>query len=442
MAEVLEGRHTDAEIASADVMQVRDMGEDTAEATKKRIAQHALFVQIDGTRELIDYLLRNIELSPSAYAPSGVSARILAWAKEQQRQSDLSMVATEETTMDLPDIKVEGYEFLFTEHLHALDLDIAGQNVDGNFAATKEEAAKGKDDLDQTSAEGKAVAAAFRVLLALPALRDETTKKAVLDQIRDTDMLRSLICLADDVTNGRWYPANVGPNLLLIMQDLCRLPSTTLEEQPTMVILGDMIDAMLKSALSMSSPSSTSSGRASRRSATGCARWASRRKLLIRNIILTYGVMCETIAHMHFADDAKVNVACRELALQCLHLGADLAVASTSARMKTRAGSYSRSLHGTRSSTSSRCTPLMQTLLQLVQRQVCTSARACACLRARSASPGACSLASWVRLEPRASGGWSSSQPRVLPAQAPARQAVRVGELGWVVGCGGGRAAV
>ena len=73
MAEVLEGRHTDAEIASADVMQIRDMSADDAEATKRRIAQHALFVQIDGSKELIDYLLRNIELSPSAYAPSGAS---------------------------------------------------------------------------------------------------------------------------------------------------------------------------------------------------------------------------------------------------------------------------------------------------------------------------------------------------------------------------------
>ena len=67
-------------------------------------------------------------------------------------------------------------------------------------------------------------------------------------------MLRSLTCLADDVTNGRWYPANVGPNLLLIMQGLCRLPATTLEEQPTMVILYDMITIMLRSALSMLEP--------------------------------------------------------------------------------------------------------------------------------------------------------------------------------------------
>ena len=64
----------------------------------------------------------------------------------------------------------------------------------------------------------------------------DTTKKAVLNQIRDITMLRSLICLADDVTNGLWYPANVGPNLLLIMQDLCRLPSTSMEEDPKMVI--------------------------------------------------------------------------------------------------------------------------------------------------------------------------------------------------------------
>ena len=164
------------------------------------------------------------------------------------------MVGTEEVTMDLPDIKVEGYEFLFTEHLHALDLDIADQNVDGPMAGDKDGASKGKDDIDQTSKEGQAVASAFRVLLALLRYGTETTKSAVLGQIRDTEMLRSLICLADDVTNGRWYPANVGPNLLLIMQDLCRLPSTVMEEQPTMVILYDMITIMLRSALAMLQP--------------------------------------------------------------------------------------------------------------------------------------------------------------------------------------------
>ena len=60
------------------------------------------------------------------------------------------MVGTEEVTMDLPDIKVEGYEFLFTEHLHALDLDIADQNVNGPMAGDKDVASKGKDDIDQT----------------------------------------------------------------------------------------------------------------------------------------------------------------------------------------------------------------------------------------------------------------------------------------------------
>ena len=87
--------------------------------------------------------------------------------------------------MDLPDIKVEGYEFLFTEHLHALDLDIAGQNVDGaGILGDAKEVGKDKDDLDQTSKEGQAVAAAFRVLLSLLRYGTETTKKAVLDQIR------------------------------------------------------------------------------------------------------------------------------------------------------------------------------------------------------------------------------------------------------------------
>jgi hypothetical protein len=65
---------------------------------------------------------------------------------------------------DLPDIKVEGYEFLFTEHLHALALDVPFQAIDGH---AKDEETRSKDELDQTSREGQAVAASFRVLLAL-----------------------------------------------------------------------------------------------------------------------------------------------------------------------------------------------------------------------------------------------------------------------------------
>ena len=38
----------------------------------------------------------------------------------------------------------------------------------------------------------------------------------------------------------------------------------------------------------------------------------------MRNIVLTYGVMCSTISHMRFADDKGVNLSARELALQCL----------------------------------------------------------------------------------------------------------------------------
>lgn len=77
------------------------------------------------------------------------------------------MVSTEEKTKDLPDIRVEGYEFLFTPHLHALSLDVASQNVDEAFVMGKEDATNKADDLDQTSKEGQAVAASFRVLLSL-----------------------------------------------------------------------------------------------------------------------------------------------------------------------------------------------------------------------------------------------------------------------------------
>jgi hypothetical protein len=272
------------------------------------------------------YLLMHIKLSPTAYAPSGISARILAWSKEQQHQVDLSMVSTEEKKMELPDIKVEGYEFLFTDHLHALTLDIDGQNVDGPMADEKESGG-GKDDLDQTSMEGKAVAGAFRVLLSLLRYGTETTKKAILEQIREVDDLRSLICLADDVTNGRWYPANVGPNLLLIMHDLCKLPSTVMEEQPTMVILYDMICIMLKSCLEMIGPKLDTVMRLGK-SAVGhrLRPMKDEEELLMRNVVATYGVMCETITHMRFADDAEVNQASKELALQTLFTMPDMVV--------------------------------------------------------------------------------------------------------------------
>ena len=317
MAEVLEGRHTDEEIASADVMQVRDFSADTAERIKMRIAQHSLFVLVDGTNELMQYLLMHIKLSPTEYKPSGVSARILDWAKAQQHEVDISMVGVDERKMDLPDIKVEGYEFLFTEHLHKVSLDIEDQNVDVTIKGAVAQGAD--DDMDQTSREGQVVASAFRVLLALLRYGTETTKKAVLEQIRDTEMLRSLICLADDVTNGRWYPANVGPNLLLIMQDLCRLPSTAMQEQPTMVILYDMITIMLRSALAMLAPK-LDSVITQGRSPIGFKLRAmgTLEELLMRNVVLTYRVMCETITHMRLADDVQVNTAARELALQCL----------------------------------------------------------------------------------------------------------------------------
>ena len=48
MAEVLEGRHTDEEIADTSVQQLRDFTTEGEEQKKRRIAQHSLFVQVDG----------------------------------------------------------------------------------------------------------------------------------------------------------------------------------------------------------------------------------------------------------------------------------------------------------------------------------------------------------------------------------------------------------
>ena len=360
MAEVLEGRHTDEEIATADVMVTRDMSTDTPELTRKRILQHTLFVQVNGTTELMRYLTLHISVSPTDYAPSGIAsrilrctrvcmracmhahglrcmracmdghmyahigARLLRWAKDQQHHVDLSMVSTTETTKDLPDIKVEGYEFLFTEHLHALNIDIAGQAGDRDRGLPKrgflggEAASKAQDEMDQTSKKGQAVAASFRVLLSLLRYGTDSTKKAVLEQIRDIGLLRSLICLADDVTDGRWYPANVGPNLLLIMQDLCLLDKTVLEADSKEVIIYDMITIMLTSAVAMLEPKLDYVIAQGKAVSSRLRPMGQQEELLMRNCVITCGIMCETITHMHFADAVEVNIACRELALQLL----------------------------------------------------------------------------------------------------------------------------
>ena len=49
MAEVLEGRHTDDDIADTDVQQLRDFSFEGEEQRKRRIAQHSLFVQVRWT---------------------------------------------------------------------------------------------------------------------------------------------------------------------------------------------------------------------------------------------------------------------------------------------------------------------------------------------------------------------------------------------------------
>lgn len=86
-----------------------------------------------------------------------------------------------------------------------------------------------------------------------------------------------------------------------------------------MVILYDMITQMTRSALTMLQPKLDlviTQGK----SAVGHSLrpMGEQEERLMRNIILTYRVMCETITHMRFADAVGVNTASRELALQCL----------------------------------------------------------------------------------------------------------------------------
>ena len=170
MAEVLEGRHTDAEIAEADVTVWRDFAQETVEQQKRRVSQHSLFVQVDGTGELMRYLLLHIPLSPTAYAPTGVGARVLNWARERQREKDMHMMGLAEQTMDLPDIKLEGYEYLFTESLHRIP-ELA---TEGHEQA---DAGRSQAELDKSTGESISVAAAFRTLLAL--LRLARTPRSV-----------------------------------------------------------------------------------------------------------------------------------------------------------------------------------------------------------------------------------------------------------------------
>ena len=105
--------------------------------------------------------------------------------------------------MDLPDIKVEGYEYLFTEHLPHTAGDIDGlpsspSRPPPHFSARRRRIGRRASRATSTRRrkEGQAVASAFRVLLSLLRYGTETTKQAVLEQMRDIELLRSLICLA------------------------------------------------------------------------------------------------------------------------------------------------------------------------------------------------------------------------------------------------------
>ena len=316
MAEVLEGRISDEEIASADAMEIRDTSKDTPDLIKQRILQHSNFVQLGGTSDLMRYLRENIPISPTMYTPTGVSARILSWAKKQQQLVDQQMVSTDEKTKDLPDIKIEGYEFLFTPHLHALSLDVASQNVD-EVLRKGTVGAPNAADLETTSNEGQAVGVSFRVLLALIRYGTEATKRATLDALRDVSLLRTLICLADDVTNTTWYPANVGPNLLLIAQELIKMAPNTLKEDSSNVMLYDMLTVMLRSCMQMLQAKINKVIKAGL-SSSQIKPMGEQEERLLRSVVLTYSVMCDTITHMHFADDTEVNRACKELTLQLL----------------------------------------------------------------------------------------------------------------------------
>jgi predicted esterase len=72
MAEVLEGRISDEEIASADAMEIRDTSKDTPDRIKQRILQHSNFVQLGGTSDLMRYLRENIRYQLDDRATMGL----------------------------------------------------------------------------------------------------------------------------------------------------------------------------------------------------------------------------------------------------------------------------------------------------------------------------------------------------------------------------------
>jgi hypothetical protein len=312
MAEVLEGRHTDEEIAEADVTKVRDLKEETADGAKRRIAQHALFVQLDGPGELLRYLLLHITVSPTAYAPSGAGVRVLHWAAEQQHEKELEMTGTDEKLMDLPDIKLEGYEYLFTPELHQISEFF--KRKDGSSDLPKANA-----DMESEGAkEGQVVASAFRVLLALLRYGTATTKRAVLEQLRDQELLRSLICLGAEITAERWIPANVGTNLLLILRDLCLLPLEQLEEEPAMLVLYDMATVMLRSCMRLLEPKLQLAIDAGPLHGGTVRPLSHPEEMLYQQVAVVYQTIAAGLSAVTLAEDATVDGAARELSLQLL----------------------------------------------------------------------------------------------------------------------------
>ena len=221
------------------------------------------------------------------------------------------MMGLSEQAAPLPDIKLEGYEYLFTEELHRLrDTEDA---VDGAGAKEKVQA-----ELDVATGEGIAVAAAFRVLLALLRYGTTNTKSAVLLQLRDKELLRSMICLAAEITSERWYPDNVGTNLLLIMQDLCLLPLSHVWEDIAMVELYDMIALVTQSCLSLLEPKLQAVIGQAQSQASQPRPMSAAEELLLYNVAQTYRIVCETVINMNLAEDDEVRQASHELALQCL----------------------------------------------------------------------------------------------------------------------------
>ena len=156
------------------------------------------------------------------------------------------------------------------------------------------------------------------MLLALLRYGTATTKRAVLEQLRDQELLRSLICLGAEITQERWLPANVGTNLLLILRDLIYMPLEQLEEEPSMLVLYDMACGLLRSCMRLLEPKLTEAIEAGPLHGGQVRPFSAQEEMLMQQVAIVYQTIATALSAVTLAEDPNVDGASHELALQLL----------------------------------------------------------------------------------------------------------------------------